>query len=111
MTFGETYATDTRVMTNRTPSGLPKSRADNHSSTRSLVELSERQDGNENGSERLSTRTESFHADFGAKTHDAEILGSHTTLQTGPSVGIADGTDHHGIYMTKSVEMSNNKLE
>ena len=111
MTFGETNVTNKHPITNRTPSGHPRTRAEKNSSTMSLVELSERRVGNENGSERLSSRTASFHDDFGVKTHDAEDLGSHTTAEIGPSGGIADGTDNHGIYMTKSVEMSTDKLE
>ncbi|PVH89541.1 hypothetical protein DL98DRAFT_600852 [Cadophora sp. DSE1049] len=104
MTFKETNVTGTRAVRNRTPSALQKSRVEKNSSTRSLVELSELQGGNESGSERLSTRTLSFHDGFGAKNHEAEDLGNHTTVETGPSVELADGTDNHGIYLTNSCE-------
>ncbi|KAK0128493.1 hypothetical protein ONS95_000465 [Cadophora gregata] len=111
MTFGETNVTGTLAVTNRTPFSLPRSRVEKNSSTRSLVELSERQGGNENGSERLSTRTLSFHDDFGVKSHDSEDLGIHTTVDTGPNVGLAVGTDSHRVYMTKSVEIVSDRYE
>ncbi|KAH7419389.1 hypothetical protein BKA64DRAFT_15732 [Cadophora sp. MPI-SDFR-AT-0126] len=111
MTFRETNVIGASARSNRIPSTLPKSRVEQNSSTRSLVKLSERQAGIENGSERLSTRTLSFHNDIGSRNSGVEDLGTHATAETGPNVGATVGTDSYGIYLTKSVDMVTDKRE
>lgn len=75
-----------------------------------LVELDERQGGNEGTIERLSTRTLSFHGDFDMKNEGSNDTRCHTTVGIGPSLGATNGTDSHRIYITKSVEMASDKL-
>lgn len=112
MTFGEANPTAIRTQTIRTQSAkLPRCRIEkNSSSTRSLVELGERSGASESGIERLSTRTLSFHDDFEGKNDGDKDLGIHATVETGPSLRVAEGADSHKIYMTKSVEMVTDKL-
>ncbi|KAH6724285.1 hypothetical protein BKA61DRAFT_664988 [Leptodontidium sp. MPI-SDFR-AT-0119] len=109
--FGDTNTTGARAPTNRTLSAkVSRSRVEKNSSTMNLVELDERQGGNEGTIERLSTRTLSFHGDFDMKNEGSNDTRCHTTVGIGPSLGATNGTDSHRIYITKSVEMASDKL-